>query len=662
MSIIPKRTTDSVGLPQPLDIKMPTIERVSPDAAVAKPVDFKPALDNISRIIDRAQNDADNIVTQDADNQLNRKANELIAKFGQEKGRKAFDSSPYNEELKQYGDKIKEGLNPRLYNKISPRFDSILIAAESNFRSHSDAEIDTFKKEVAGDGIELTVSAVLANSENPKAIADQMGKGRSIIIDESERLGENDEGIKIKLQKYNDTVYLGIIEKKLVKGDLLAKEFYDQNKNDISPELRTRIEAKLKTATTEGEGARIGREAVSLYPKDPEDADSHILEVSNGNEDVINRARIEYAYNIKIKDAQERAVNEEIEKAFYSAITGGDITSLADLEKTPFYINSSGIEKTELRQKYLSYINQDENIKNAEVSVEASKESDKIIQKYSDFESANKSAQMISNPQVRSKVMEFLKQHENNKDFANIEKQEDAFKKGLELINMEDNRGKSFDDIIIPKTREVITSAQYSELFNKWNIVNYEMIENQINITEDLMNHLPDLIRGKYDLNKKALNGEITKIQKTMLETVIKNNDPDKTDKAVNAYALLKAEDMRSYFKGGDHELRMKRAELTAKLQDYIINNFDKKEYDPVDYVDKLLIPAKEDWRKWFRGLADGALTPQTVELGQEGTLQERQEAVGALRTAGYPVDEKNIQYTINQRRQNNANNPAVNK
>lgn len=110
----------------------------------------------------------------------------------------------------------------------------------------------------------------------------------------------------------------------------------------------------------------------------------------------------------------------------------------------------------------------------------------------------------------------------------------------------------------------------------------------------------PDLLRNT-DLNVELVARKIDKTQYQNLTMAKEKQDPLKSNEAKNAIANIDKAAAQRLFNPDDSAANIAEWNRAKGLiQTYIQNNWDKPDYDPAGYANKLIEPVQESWSQWL--------------------------------------------------------------
>jgi hypothetical protein len=254
MPTVPKysRTEQVERLPSP---------RLTPDApAAAFGIDLSKTEQIARQIWIEEKQKADQIAILDADNQLAQHENQAINNMQQKKGKDAFDLP--NEVMNEF-DQTTSGIADKLSNDTQAiAFKRYVNARRYDLNRQVQHHVARERAQYDGETTDSFLSnernAAVLNYDNLDRVKLSVDRQRAALIDYGDRNGKPKEYVDLKIAETIGKTHAGVIDRMLINGyDLMAKQYYDKNKGEITDEKDIlTLEKALNIGSVRGESQR----------------------------------------------------------------------------------------------------------------------------------------------------------------------------------------------------------------------------------------------------------------------------------------------------------------------------------------------------------------------------------------------------------------------
>lgn len=258
MPIVPRRNGITATAPLPGVRQSPE----APAAAFGVPgpgIDFAGPLQSVVEPMARqARQEADQLISLDADNQAAQRQSDLERQLLARKGKDALDNSDLLEEWNKSVGEIETTLkDPRQRMAFRAAMQSRTQAFSATAERHAAAEHEEFDRDTTTSGLDLRMDSALANYADPELRAKAMVESRAILQDYARRNGWSPETTQEKVQTQLSRMHSGVIERYLDAGqDIAAAEYYKQAQTQMTGKDQGRADKLLEIGSTLGEAQR----------------------------------------------------------------------------------------------------------------------------------------------------------------------------------------------------------------------------------------------------------------------------------------------------------------------------------------------------------------------------------------------------------------------
>ena len=219
--------------------------------------------DVANEIAVKATREADEIAITDADRRIADLETKLLhdSKTGalNVKGKDSFGlPDSVMEEYEKSVSEITEGLandfQKRSFYEASRKRGAFI---NRSLQNHVSKEKDRYDSEVTKSYVENERNAAINNFEDSERIGLSIQRQKGAIIAHAKRNGLSIESQKLMLAESVSSTHSGILSKLMNGGaDLMAKDYYKENKENMLPDDREHMDKLLKKSLLLGEGQR----------------------------------------------------------------------------------------------------------------------------------------------------------------------------------------------------------------------------------------------------------------------------------------------------------------------------------------------------------------------------------------------------------------------
>lgn len=245
------------------------------------------------------------------------------------------------------GDRQQMAFQRRVESRRADITASISRHTFAEIRKHDDAETEAY--------LTSARALALANYTSPERVGLEIERQQAAIVDYANRNGLGAEFVKQKVAQVHSDTHVGVIDRMLANGqDQAAKQYFDTNRTSIAGNDVTKVEQKMLTATTEGDGMRAADTVWKTQgPKsdtDPVNVDSmaEALRTQFANDPA--RLKTSLAA-LKERAALHNAAQSERAQAVagtvWRSVSQG--ATLAQITRTPEYLALPGKQQEEVR-------------------------------------------------------------------------------------------------------------------------------------------------------------------------------------------------------------------------------------------------------------------------------------------------------------------------
>ena len=225
---------------------------------------------------------------------------------------------------------------------------------DKQIKRHVSTESRQFDDTVTDSFIANERTAAALNYQDRERVQTSIATQKAVLADHAKRNGLPAEWLKLKTTEAESKTHVSVIGRMLDNGqDMLAQEYYEANKEGFGADAGD-IEAKLNTATTDGEASRAVAEIwAEMGPKKDIEPVSvfkmveAIREKYGDNEKVVKAAVAEVKERASLWNAQQQENEQANEAAVWGAAEQG--ISIEDIRSMPEYRALDG--KTQISVK-----------------------------------------------------------------------------------------------------------------------------------------------------------------------------------------------------------------------------------------------------------------------------------------------------------------------
>lgn len=297
-----------------------------------------------------------NAVEQWKQNNLYDRENGYYVKTGKD----AAGKSP--EVLKSYDDFVSDWMQN---NKLSRRNQARVEATSATKKAwiqHSVTAHDLKQTQNWADtetalGIDNSINAAVSDRNNPEGIKTQVANVQQITRWKGETLGLDESSIKA-LEKANiSKVYTAVLETKLQEGDLSAREFFNEHKEYINPQLHSRYLGAIKNEEDKYKSRELANNIIASAVSEQDAIQkAEAIEDVDMADSVLSRVKKHYSQEEHFKNLEQRdSLNGFYNKAVEAAKNGSTLSyddipdNLDPQDKLSLmnYINQNGQPETD---------------------------------------------------------------------------------------------------------------------------------------------------------------------------------------------------------------------------------------------------------------------------------------------------------------------------
>lgn len=284
------------------------------------------------------------------------KENGYYTKLGQ-------DASGKSEEImKNYDDFVQNWIsNNRVSKKSLNDINSISTSKRTNIlsgvTSHDLEQTNKWAETEGKLGVENAITSAVSERNNPENIEKQVANVVQISLNQAglQKLDAQSTQDLVKANK--STLYTSVLDAKIQEGDLSAKDFFNQHKDDIDPKYHSRYIGAIKNEEDKYKARDMAKNIIASA-KSERDAiiKAESIKDVNMSDSVLSRVKQHYSQEEHFKNqAQEQALNSFYAKAVEAAKNGtplsyDDIPDSLDPEvklSLMNYVNTKGQPETD---------------------------------------------------------------------------------------------------------------------------------------------------------------------------------------------------------------------------------------------------------------------------------------------------------------------------
>ena len=251
------------------------------------------------------------------------KENGYYSKLGQ-------DASGKSEEImKNYDDFVQNWIGTNRVSKKSLNdINSISTSKRTNILSgvtgHDLEQTNKWAVTEGKLGVENAITSAVSERNNPENIEKQVANIVS-ISDWQAGLQKLDEQSRQDLIKANkSTLYASVLDAKIQDGDLSAKDFFNQHKDDINPKYHAKYIGAIKNEEDKYVARDMAKNIIASAKSEQEAiSKAEAIKDVNMSDSVLSRVKQHYSQEEHFKNqAQEQALNSFYTKAVAAAQNG----------------------------------------------------------------------------------------------------------------------------------------------------------------------------------------------------------------------------------------------------------------------------------------------------------------------------------------------------
>lgn len=284
------------------------------------------------------------------------KENGYYTKLGQ-------DASGKSEEImKNYDDFVQNWIsNNRVSKKSLNDINSISTSKRTNIlsgvTSHDLEQTNKWAETEGKLGVENAITSAVSERNNPENIEKQVANVVQISLNQAglQKLDAQSTQDLVKANK--STLYTSVLDAKIQEGDLSAKDFFNQHKDDIDPKYHSRYIGAIKNEEDKYKARDMAKNIIATSKSEQEAITrAESIKDVNMSDSVLSRVKQHYSQEEHFKNqAQEQALNSFYAKAVEAAKNGtplsyDDIPDILDPDdklSLMNYINTNGQPKTD---------------------------------------------------------------------------------------------------------------------------------------------------------------------------------------------------------------------------------------------------------------------------------------------------------------------------
>lgn len=251
------------------------------------------------------------------------KENGYYTKLGQ-------DASGKSEEImKNYDDFVQNWIsNNRVSKKSLNDINSISTSKRTNIlsgvTSHDLEQTNKWAETEGKLGVENAITSAVSERNNPENIKKQVANVIQISLNQAglQKLDAQSTQDLVKANK--STLYTSVLDAKIQEGDLSAKDFFNQHKDDINPKYHSRYIGAIKNEEDKYKARDMAKSIIATSKSEQEAIKkAEAIQDVNMSDSVLSRVKQHYSQEEHFKNqAQEQALNSFYTKAVEAAKNG----------------------------------------------------------------------------------------------------------------------------------------------------------------------------------------------------------------------------------------------------------------------------------------------------------------------------------------------------
>lgn len=256
------------GIP---NARQDTLSGATPDGAFGE--GLARGLGNAGVVLQKAQDDADKVRVFEARNKLQNAVNDsLYGKDGvfNRKGKNAANAATqWETDFDTVAQEIGTDLTPRQREMYEQAAAEIRTPHRRQVLNYETDQWRAVEDETYVASAETSLSTIGLNWNNPEVIARELAVMDGAIIKKNQTRGSDAEVANLERQKWTSQAHAQVAASALAAGNLqYAKEYFEQNREQMMPQERLRLEATINAESSKEQGLTGAQEAFSAAPND----------------------------------------------------------------------------------------------------------------------------------------------------------------------------------------------------------------------------------------------------------------------------------------------------------------------------------------------------------------------------------------------------------
>lgn len=224
-----------------------------------------------------------------------------------------------------------------MQNNRLTRRNQAKIEATSNYKrtgilngvtSHDLKETQNWANTETNLGIDNSINAAVSDRNNPEGIKKQIANVQQISRWKGQILGLDETSIKALEKENVSKVYTAILDTKLQEGDLSAREFFNEHKEYINPQMHSRYLGAIKNEEDKYKSRELANNIIATSTNEQDAIQkAEAIEDINMSDSVLSRVKKYYSQEEHFKNLEQRdSLNAFYNKAVQVAQNGGSLS------------------------------------------------------------------------------------------------------------------------------------------------------------------------------------------------------------------------------------------------------------------------------------------------------------------------------------------------
>ena len=224
-----------------------------------------------------------------------------------------------------------------------------------NATYHDLQETNKYAATEGKNGIDNAIINAVSERNNPDAIGLQIANIKQITQWQGGLQNWDEATTKMNIQNNVSALHQAILDTKIQEGDLTAKDYFENHKEEINPQLHSRYIGAIKNEEDKYKAREIADEIFTMYPDSPEQG---FKELEKRKEDMDidqydnteHRLSARYTKSDRMKQFHDDEVRNDIYEQIDNKLTNGEIITVDE-------VNLSAIRDPKERMAMRNYIN-----------------------------------------------------------------------------------------------------------------------------------------------------------------------------------------------------------------------------------------------------------------------------------------------------------------